>query len=243
MVSRVASVRRGRFTSNSRAARLTGLMAKPTMTSPSPQRAGRKPSARQKLIAAAYQAMSADGLEGSAIADIIERAGVGVGSFYNHFRSKEALAEAVFADRAEELGATLENVALRSSNVATATCYAFRLVIEEVASDKIWAAFVVRLEPTLQMLDRLLRPHARVGIQAGLDRGELALDDVEAGITAFHAVMIAAAKAMLEGRMTSDQAHRSSFFCLRMFGIADDEAERLSKLSMTALRRELDLPN
>lgn len=50
-------------------------------------------TARRKLIAAAYDVMSKKGLEGSTIAEIIAEAGVGVGSFYNHFTSKEELAQ------------------------------------------------------------------------------------------------------------------------------------------------------
>lgn len=205
-------------------------------------RGGRKRTARDKLLTAAYNVMSRRGLDGSTIVEIIDQAGVGVGSFYNHFVSKEDLAKAVFSDRAEALGAELERVALTAGNVATATCFAFRRLIEEVESDQIWASFIVQLEPSMQMLDGLLRNHARVGIESGIARGMLALDDIEAGITAFHAVTIAIAKAMLEGALSTAQAHHASLFGLRMFGVPEAEAVRLSSLSMDALRRELHQP-
>lgn len=193
-------------------------------------------------MAAAYGIMGAKGLDGSSIADIIDQAGVGVGSFYNHFSSKEDLAKAVFAERAEALGSTLEHVARASDNIAAATCYAFRRLIEEVESDALWAAFIIQLEPSLQMLDGLLRDHARAGLQSGIMNGKLHIDDVETGITAFHAVIVAVAKSMLAGHISPTQAHRASLLGMRLFGIDEAQAARLANLSMTALQQELNLP-
>lgn len=61
-----------------------------------PARSSRGPrrlTARRKLIVAAYDVMSRNGLDGSTLAEIIEEAGVGVGSFYRYFASKEDLAK------------------------------------------------------------------------------------------------------------------------------------------------------
>jgi AcrR family transcriptional regulator len=203
------------------------------------RRRGRRQTARGKLIDAGYDVMGRNGFDGSTIVEIIEVAGVGVGSFYNHFSSKEELAKAIFADRAEDLGASLEQAAVNSRNIAAATCYAFRRFIETVDSDKVWAAFIVQLEPVIPMLDGLLRDHARVAITAGVERGTLAIGNIETGITAFHAVMIAIARSMLDGTITLTEAHTASIFGMRMFGIAEGEASRLSNLSMTDLRAEL----
>jgi AcrR family transcriptional regulator len=202
---------------------------------------GRRPTARRKLINAAYEVFGRNGFDGSSIGEIIDAAGVGVGSFYNHFSSKEELAKVIFAERGEELGASLEKAALNSTNIAAATCYAFRQFIETVESDKLWAAFIVQLEPVLQMLDGLLRAHARIAIGAGVERGTLDVGNIETAITGFHAVMIAIAKSMLEGTISSTQAHDASLLVMRMFAIKDDEARRLSALSMADLRAELNL--
>ncbi len=205
-------------------------------------RRGRRATARVKLIAAAYDVMSRNGLAGSSLAEIIETAGVGVGSFYNNFASKEDLAKAVFAERAEAFGTELEGVALRATNIAAATCYAYRRMIEEVVSDKVWASFIVQLEPSMQMLDGLLRDHARSGLGVGVGNGRLRIDDIETAITAVHALMIAFAKSVLDGGTTPAAAHHASLYVLRMFSVPEDEAVRLSRLPMAALRRELNQP-
>jgi AcrR family transcriptional regulator len=200
---------------------------------------GRPLPAKRKLISAAYEVMSRQGLEGSTIAEIIAVAGVGVGSFYNHFSSKEEVAEAVFAAATEEFGYSLEQTVRRVSNAAVATCYAYRRFIEKAENDKVWAAFLVQLEPSMQMFDRRMRKHARVGMLIGVSSGMFKVNDIEAGITAIHAMEVAMVRAMLEGTMSHEEAHQSSNLALKMFGVPANEADRLSKLSMADLRREL----
>lgn len=62
---------------------------------------------RAKLIAAARQTFEADGFVEARIADIAERAGLAVGSFYTYFDSKDAIFRAVADAVAEELVAPL----------------------------------------------------------------------------------------------------------------------------------------
>ena len=183
--------------------------------------------------------MGRKGLEASTLAEIIAEAGVGVGSFYKHFTSKEDLAKTVFLDRADKLGLALETTAMRTSAGAAATCFAFRRFIEEAESDALWAAFMMQLEPSMPILNELLRGHARAGLSSGIASGELKIDDIEAGITAVGGLIQAFVKARLNGTLTSAEAHRASLFALRMFGVPEAEAVRLSRLPMAALRHEL----
>ncbi len=203
---------------------------------------GRPLVAREKLIVSAYKVMSSKGFADSTMAEIIEEAGVGVGSFYNYFSSKEDLARAVFMERAEEFGATMERVVVGSSNIAAATCYVFRRFIEQVEKDQVWASFIIQLEPSMPMFDTRLRRHARVGLAGAVADGRLKIDNIEAAITAMHAMMLAFAKAMLQGAFDPEETHRASLFILRMYGVAEPEALRLSMLSMESLRQELGQP-
>ena len=51
-----------------------------------------RPSVRGKLIDAALETFQDRGFNGCSVQDIVDEAGVPKGSFYNHFKSKEALA-------------------------------------------------------------------------------------------------------------------------------------------------------
>ena len=224
-----------------RAASVRPITAARAMLGEARPRAGRPVTARIKLLDAAYRVMGRKGLDASTLTEIIAEAGVGVGSFYKHFSSKEDLAEAVFADRADTLGLLLETAAARTDDSAAATCFAFRRFIEEAESDALWAAFMIQLEPSMPVISGLLRGHARAGIRGGVVSGKLKIDNIEAAITAVGAMIHAFVKARLNGELTSEEAHRSSLFALRMFGVAETEAVRLSRLPMDALRREVGM--
>src|SRR3569833_4233648 len=56
---------------------------------------------RAKVLAAAEEAFAADGLAVPRV-DIARRAGVGAGTVYRHFPSKEALFQAVVLERIEQ---------------------------------------------------------------------------------------------------------------------------------------------
>ncbi len=64
------------------------------------RRSRSKDNTRRKLIDAALLVISEKGVDGTAIADITEKADVGFGSFYNYFSSKKELVSVVFAQRA-----------------------------------------------------------------------------------------------------------------------------------------------
>jgi AcrR family transcriptional regulator len=71
--------------------------ASPTATSPT----GRKPSARERLLAAADELFYAEGVHTVGIDRIIERAGVAKASLYSCFGSKEELVRAYLEGRHE----------------------------------------------------------------------------------------------------------------------------------------------
>ena len=64
----------------------------------------RRLQTRAKLMNAGQQVMGEKGIDATTIADITERAGVGFGSFYNHFESQQHLAKEIFLALTEQLG-------------------------------------------------------------------------------------------------------------------------------------------
>src|SRR4051794_40794271 len=66
-----------------------------------PQRADARRN-YEKVLAAAREAF-AEGGESTALEEIARRAGVGIGTLYRHFPSRQALLEAVYVDEVEEV--------------------------------------------------------------------------------------------------------------------------------------------
>ncbi len=64
---------------------------------------------RDKIVAAARDAFSEEGLDAQ-IEDVARRAGVGVGTVYRHFPTKDALVRAMVVDKMEAMTAMASRV-------------------------------------------------------------------------------------------------------------------------------------
>ena len=110
------------------------------MTEIAGEQKGQRRHARRNhelLVAAAQEVFSERGIEAS-LEEIARRAGVGIGTLYRHFATREALVEAIFESRIGEIVAVTEAAA---------------------AEPDAWLAFVGLLEHTveLQAGDRVLK--------------------------------------------------------------------------------------
>ncbi|MFE4513127.1 TetR/AcrR family transcriptional regulator [Kitasatospora sp. NPDC056783] len=139
---------------------------------------------RAKVLAAAGEAFAEHGID-VPLGEVARRAGVGAGTVYRHFPSKQALLEAVFARQLDELVASGERRMARSA--PTEAFFGFLLevvgtsgrrgpVCEVVAADGSWphpllTASVLRFR---QVLTALLHAAQR----AGGVRADLGPDDV-----------------------------------------------------------------
>ena len=103
------------------------------------QRGGRRDAQRnhELLVEAARDVFAEQGIEAS-LEEIARRAGLGIGTLYRHFPSREALVEAIFERRIGELVIVAE---------------------EAVADPNAWAGFSRLLEQTLELQagDRVLK--------------------------------------------------------------------------------------
>src|SRR6476469_1436659 len=68
---------------------------------PRPKRADARRN-YEKVLAAAREAF-AEGGESTSLEEIARRAGVGIGTLYRHFPSRQALVEALYLDEVEEM--------------------------------------------------------------------------------------------------------------------------------------------
>ena len=105
----------------------------------SPSRAPRADAARnrERLLAAAKAVFTAGGAEASLEA-VARRAGVGIGTLYRHFPTREALFEAVYRREVDELAALAEH--LRDETPAQALRLWVKANVEFVATKKGMAA-------------------------------------------------------------------------------------------------------
>jgi AcrR family transcriptional regulator len=114
------------------------------MSEPSQVSGALRSDARRNLelvLAAAERAFARRGLSAT-LEDVATEAGVGVGTIYRRFSSKDALLEAVF-DRKVAAGADLLRSCLRQSSAWDGLCGYLRAVVAQQASDRGLHEFVL----------------------------------------------------------------------------------------------------
>ncbi|MBS0521751.1 MAG: TetR/AcrR family transcriptional regulator, partial [Proteobacteria bacterium] len=104
---------------------------------------GRKPRAdaqrnRERLLEAAKAAFTAEGTEAS-LEEIARRAGVGIGTLYRHFPTRDAMVAAVYRNEVEQLGAAAERL-LATLPPGEALHRWMRLAVDYIATKKLMAS-------------------------------------------------------------------------------------------------------
>jgi AcrR family transcriptional regulator len=96
---------------------------------------------REKLVAAAAAAFAESGLDAQ-IEDIARRAGVGVGTLYRHFPTKDALVAALADEHFDRLADTVEAALEPPGDAWEAFATTIWRVAETVAADVAWCEIV-----------------------------------------------------------------------------------------------------
>lgn len=111
---------------------------------PEPRGARRKRETHSRLLQAALKEMAEKGVEGVAINEITDAADVGFGSFYNHFKSREAIYAAVIDWAFEEFADALDRVVSNIADPAEGISVSVRHTLLRARREPVWAKFLVR---------------------------------------------------------------------------------------------------
>ncbi|MDR3663252.1 MAG: TetR/AcrR family transcriptional regulator [Mycobacterium sp.] len=200
--------------------------AQPDMPGQSPEPISRlerrKLRTRSALIGAA-QGFIAQGKLNVPVLEITQAADVGMGSFYNHFDSKEELFEAAVTDVLDAYGALLDAYAGTTTDPAEAFATNFRLAGRLFRRRPQETQLLLANGSSLVLSDRGLAPRALRDITAAIDSGRFTITDPEL------ALVIAGGALFGLGALLRDQPERDDA------ADADEIAERVLKVfGMTA---------
>lgn len=196
----------------------------------------RKARTRSALIRAA-QACIAEGRTNVPVLEITQAADVGMGSFYNHFESKEQLFRAAANDAFEAHGNLLDTLTGDVDDPAEVFAEAFRLT-----------GRLHRIQPELC---RVLLAHGSEMITSGYGLAPRALRDIEAATAAGRftirdpqiALALAAGASIGLGQLLHDQPGRDDVEAtdqmaealLQALGVPEGEAHRICQLPIPDL--------
>ena len=188
----------------------------------------RKLRTRAALVKAA-QRLIAEGRVNVPVLEITQAADVGMGSFYNHFDSKEQLLEAAVADVLDAHGALLDRLTASIEDPAETFAASFRLTGRLFRQRPQESEILLANGSALLSSERGLAPRALRDIKAAANAGRFRVDDPELALATAGGALLGLGTLLREDR-DRDDAHAADTVTenvLRLFGLSADEAHSI----------------
>jgi AcrR family transcriptional regulator len=190
----------------------------------------RKQRTRTALIQAA-QAFLAAGKSNVPVLEITQAADVGMGSFYNHFDSKEELFEAAVADVLDNHGALLDQITASLDDPAEKFACSFRLTGRLFRRRPQESRVMLASGLSLISSDRGLAPRALRDISDAVEAGRFHVDDPRRSLAVAGGALMGIGQLLQDDpsrddALTADQVTED---VLRLFGLPGEEAHEICR--------------
>ena len=208
-------------------------MTEPTVTN---RLERRKARTRAALVSAAQSFIAAGHLN-VPILDITQAADVGLGSFYNHFESKEELFEAAVEEVLELLGGLLDQLTADVDDPAEVFAQSFRLFGRFHRRNPDMSKVFLSCGLAMLGSDRGLAPRLRRDIEAGVRSGRFTVRDPELAVTVIAGAGLGLGQ-FLHDRPERDDAEATDQLTddlLRLLGVPARQAQRIIRLPLPDL--------
>ncbi len=197
----------------------------------------RRRRTRTRLIEAARRIAATREIEATPISEITDEAGVGVGSFYNHFASKEELLEAVISETFEAHGVALDRIHEGKEDIAEIFAQNVRLMVRMVDHDPIWGWFAVRTGLYAPQLQLSLGGRLARDLRRGFDDGRFASYDERTTVAAIGGALLGVMRTKLEGELPRDADRFLAEELLRLLGLRPAEAQEIASRRLPPVTR------
>lgn len=209
-------------------------------TSAAPNRLERRKARTRAALVRAAQTFIAAGKLNAPILELTQAADVGMGSFYNHFDSREQLFDAAMEDALDRHGALLDELTQNLHDPAHVFAQSFRLTGRLHRSRPELSRVLLTNGLALATSDKGLAPRARRDIEDGIRAGRFSVRDPEL------AMVSVAGAALCLGQLLHDQPERDDAEAtdqvtedlLRMLGLPGDQAREICRRPLPDLNAE-----
>ena len=198
----------------------------------------RRLKTRARLLEAAYELMSTQGVDATTIKEITERADTGFGTFYNYFSSKDDVAARVLDCVINALGRRndLANEAACATNQVQIITNSLRLVAREMMSDPMWRWWVKRPDLMIERMRAGFGPFGLRDLRTGRQEGAYRIigDDLQTAWSMVMWLLSGNIKDINDGYSPPATAAVMAESIMRMLGVPLDLAHRMSNTPLPA---------
>lgn len=171
--------------------------------------------------------MAEKGIDDATMAEISERADVALGSLYNHFANKDALAVAVVDVEIERIAEGIVTQTADFADPAMVFAFGCRTVMEHATTDERWRRLLASPEVITDSFRRGFGPYACADMQRAVDAGRFHCPDVELAWRLTTWAIIGASSAVCSGEISSDSLTNALIAILGIVGVDVAAASRL----------------
>lgn len=200
-------------------------------TKPTPRIARKRGRTRERLLTSAAQIIANQGAEGLRLRDVADGADVAVGSFYQHFESKDELIGEVVTATVKRLASGVIAASARLDDPAESAARSHRWFIGLATHEPELARVIVNLESADVRLASAIQSDARRALRRGIDSGRFPAMDVDSTVTFTVGATIAVMRGILDGRLDPSVDGASVIAFLGALGIDRAEAIEIAERS------------
>jgi AcrR family transcriptional regulator len=187
----------------------------------------RRQRTQQKLIEAAARVVAARGEAHATIDDFISEARVARGTFYNHFATREALLEALWAYIGVNPFRAIQATCSALPDPAESLAAEARLVLHQSSRDPVWGWLVYYLSSGSDTLNDDLRAYPRDILRRGRAQGRFVFDTIESASDLVVSAVRIAMQGVLTGARDVANAEDVCVLFLVALGLSREESRKV----------------
>jgi AcrR family transcriptional regulator len=187
----------------------------------------RRERTRAALIEAAQRVMARKGFEATTIADITDEADVALGSFYNHFQSKDDIMRFAALDYMLALADEVDALIAPIADPAEEQAVAWLTVMERSLNEPNFGWFVARNAMASDLIESSFRQRLVRDLKKGVRLKRFEIANVDAVAAAVTGAMLGSITGLLKGDLPRKSIGDVVAVLLAMVGVAMPEAREI----------------
>ncbi|HYB99846.1 MAG TPA: TetR/AcrR family transcriptional regulator [Candidatus Limnocylindrales bacterium] len=212
-----------------RAAGKSGSTARTAKTGDAPALSGTRSRTRAHLLEAATRVFARKSVGEAAISEIAAEAGVANGTFYNYFRTREEVLEAVSVRLAERLHDDITADSVGVTDPAERVAVGARRFILQARRDPQWGAALLRVWSTSGRIAPQAAEPVLADVRAARRAGRFSFRSETAALDVLQGAVIAGIRSVVDGHAGEAHASDVAALILRALGVGAGEAEEIAR--------------
>ncbi len=195
---------------------------------------------RARLMDAAVEVFARDGFEAASVNEIARMAEVANGTFYVHFKDKDAIAANVAARIATDIADQIDRAMEGMDDALDRFGFATRQFIAFASSQPQWGWVIIRAASFLPEMHRQMETHMCADLEMGCRQGQISAEIDAFLVDTITSMVFAALAARLRGDAGPEAGSRVTELVLNMLNIPPQRAHEVAWQDITL--QELHLP-